>query len=112
MGRRCEPVPTRTGTTGEERTDHVAFFAVLSLPVLAFVDWAVAWAVVRAVRCELYERGGVLDCGGSPAMAEAFTVGTLSAVPVLALQMWLIGLGLRRIRNGSRLTGRGRRSRT
>lgn len=100
MGRRLEPVPVRTGGTAEDRTGCAAFFVVMSLPVLAFVDWAVARAVIRAVQCEHYARGGVLDCGGSSAMEEALTMATLPAVPMLAAQIWLIGFAIRRIRNG------------
>ncbi|WP_440101265.1 hypothetical protein [Streptosporangium sp. H16] len=110
MGRRLEPVPVRTDTTTEGRAGCIAFFVVMSLPVLAFVNWAVATAVIRAIQCEQYERGGVLDCGGSPAMEEAFTTGVLSAVPMLAVQMWLIGFAMRRVRNGSRPLAQRRRS--
>lgn len=111
MGRRFESVPVRTGTAGEGRAGCAAFVAVMSLPVLAFADWLVVMSVIRGVQCGQYERGGVLDCGGSPAMEEAFTTGMLSAVPLLAVQMWLIGFGIRWLRNGSRSLVRGRRSR-
>ncbi len=110
LGRRLEPVPARTDTTREGRAGCVAFFAVMSLPVLAFVNWVVATSVIRAIQCEQYERGGVLDCGGSPATGEAFTTGALSAVPVLAVQMSLIGFAIRRVRNGPRPLARRRRS--
>ncbi|MGW0067879.1 hypothetical protein ACWDUI_10485 [Streptosporangium sandarakinum] len=109
MGRRLAPVPVRTETTGEDRADRAAFFAVMSLPALALADWLVVTVVIRNVQCERYERGGAMDCGGSPAMEEAYTTGLLLTVPVLAVQMWLIGSAIRRLRNGSRLyIGRGR----
>ncbi|GGP84267.1 hypothetical protein GCM10010140_11600 [Streptosporangium pseudovulgare] len=112
MGRQLAPVPVRTDTTGEDRADRAAFLAVMSLPALAFADWFVVTTVIRDVQCERYERGGVLDCGGSPAMEEAYTTGPLLTVPVLAVQMWLIGLAIRRLRSGSRSSlgwGRSRR---
>lgn len=106
MGRRLAPVPVRTETTGEDRADRAAFFTVMSLPVLAFADWFVMATVIRDVQCE---RSGAMDCGGSPAMEEAFTTGMLLTIPALAVQMWLIGFAIRRLRNGSRPSiGRGR----
>ncbi|MFF0308214.1 hypothetical protein ACFYSC_12335 [Streptosporangium sp. NPDC004379] len=102
MGRRLAPVPVRTGTTGEDRADRAAFLTVMSLPALALADWFVVTTVIREVQCEQYERGGVLDCGGSPAMEEAYTTGLLLTVPALAVQLWLIGFAIRWLRNGSR----------
>jgi hypothetical protein len=72
----------------------------MSLLALALVDWLIMTGVIRGIQCEQYERGGVLDCGGSPAMEEAFTMGMLLTVPVLAVQMWLISFGLRRLWSG------------
>ncbi|MET9065814.1 hypothetical protein [Streptosporangium sandarakinum] len=100
MGRRLAPVPVRTETTGEDRADRAAFFTVMSLPALAFADWFVMATVIRDVQCE---RSGAMDCGGSPAMEEAFTTGMLLTVPALAVQMWLIGFAIRRLRDGPRL---------
>ncbi|AWS45123.1 hypothetical protein DKM19_31235 [Streptosporangium sp. 'caverna'] len=72
----------------------------MSLLACALVDWLIMTGVIRGIQCEQYEGGGVLDCGGSPTMEEAFALGMLLTVPVLAVQMWLISFGLRRLWSG------------
>lgn len=89
-GRRTEPVPIRTGTGPEERARLVALFGLVCLLPLGVLDWLLGTAVMRYLVCSEYERGGVLDCGGSAGFDEAFQKGGLAAFLLLVLQTWLV----------------------
>ncbi|MGI5487259.1 hypothetical protein ACQEU2_10740 [Microtetraspora malaysiensis] len=75
----------------------VTLIGFVCLLPLAVVDWLLGTVTTRMLVCSAYERGGLLDCGGSAGFGEAMLTGTLLGLLLVALQVWLLARVVRRI---------------